>query len=32
MKKCLKNGYIFKVNSLEDHMFLPLFDPGFDIA
>lgn len=28
MKKCLENGYVYKVNSSIDTMFLTLFVPG----
>ena len=32
MKKCLENGYIYKVNSSTDPMFLSLFEPGIIAA
>ena len=32
MKKCLTSGYMYKVNSCEDRMFLSLFEPGIIVA
>ena len=32
MKKCLTSGYMYKVNSCEDLMFLSLFEPGIIVA